>query len=649
MMASIGMHCKLTLAAALVVFAGCGPSRSDAPTQVVFETGSQDFWALPLPSELRLQTDGTYDLERYPGERSDLSTMWLTTADKRVTKGWSTTSGVFFTTTGAIDATTLTEDSAYLVDVDTTSPEHGRKFPLTREFTPDAGTLHPGNLVGLIPELGFVRRPGTTYAAVLTDAVKDVNGVAVGRSATFDTELQKTTFDALRAYLSSDALTHVVGATQFHTFDPAAQLNKLVAWEEAQPAPMLTAPFVTAEDYPDFQVVVGQYTVPKLQDGDIPGHGLIQWNGDEPVVSGSQQTRVVLAIPKMPMPAGGFPLMIYFHGSGGNAYEGLDRGPLPPTAPRDQQGDPPPGTGPAKYLAERGIATLGFDFPLHGLRKNPPDLTGLELYNLFGDIDGTIDNMDIAAMEGIFVSRLALGLTVPTSLSANLNAGAATDGLIRFDATHLTAMGHSMGTTIGIPVSSLDPRIKAYVFSGAGGSMIDIAMSTTYPQTLKPFVELLLNFPSNDHLWAGHPVLHVFQMLWDLSDPSNKAPFTARHAPASLGPRPYLEFAGQVDGYFHPLAQQSVMVPLGGQLVGDIVEPSHAAALALDGRPVATYPLSGNLNGVTAGVVQYMTPFELGHFVAFDVSQARHQYLCFVQSVGASIVAPETDDQPCGP
>ncbi len=77
------------------------------------------------------------------------------------------------------------------------------------------------------------------------------------------------------------------------------------------------------------------------------------------------------------------------------------------------------------------------------------------------------------------------------------------------------------------------------------------------------------------------------------------------------------------------------------------MQPIHEQALELDGRQLGTYPLRGNLNGVTAGVVQYQTPYELGHFVAFDVSEARHQYLCFVQGVGASIVALATDDQPC--
>ena len=222
-----------------------------------------------------------------------------------------------------------------------------------------------------------------------------------------------------------------------------------------------------------------------------------------PKVSGEQQTRVVLAIPSTPMPATGFPLMIYFHGSGGEAYENVDRGPLPQIAGRASLGEPPKGSGPAHYLTARGIATLGFDFPLHGKRKTPPDTTGLELYNLFGDVDETIDNFDVSAMEGVFVSRLALGMKVPASLSANLNAGGASDGMIFFDPEKLSAMGHSMGSTLAIPIASLDPRIQGFVYSGSGGSMIDVAMSTTYPQVLKPFVELLLDLPAEEHLWSG--------------------------------------------------------------------------------------------------------------------------------------------------
>ena len=35
------------------------------------------------------------------------------------------------------------------------------------------------------------------------------------------------------------------------------------------------------------------------------------------------------------------------------------------------------------------------------------------------------------------------------------------------------AMGHSMGSTLGISIAGVDPRINGYVFSGAGGMLVE--------------------------------------------------------------------------------------------------------------------------------------------------------------------------------
>ena len=67
-----------------------------------------------------------------------------------------------------------------------------------------------------------------------------------------------------------------------------------------------------------------------------------------------------------PMPEGGFPLTIYMHGSGGEWYQAINRGERPEI--EDAPG-PYAGTGPAEWLARRGVATLGFDYPFHGDRE----------------------------------------------------------------------------------------------------------------------------------------------------------------------------------------------------------------------------------------------------------------------------------------
>lgn len=640
-----------------VLLAACGPTDSfvDRDTKATFTLGSNDFWALPFPSDLRKQSNGTFNLERYPGSRTSLLDMWIKAADTRLTDGWGVSSGAFFTTSAALDPTSFPATAAasmeagaavYLVDVDSASPDYGKHLPVNVSFTAEAGAGgSPANLLEVIPVYGHVRRPHTTYAVVVTDAVKDANGKPLGRARAFHDALEKTAgadaaaaeaFAPLRAFLEKEKRdrSKVVAATVFRTMDPSRDLVKLVDWVEKEPAPQVDAPWKLEDNFTSYQWVSGLYTVPQVQDGDRPGHGRIVWNTDgTPKRNGGQQMRLALTIPKSPMPAKGFPLMIYFHGSGGEWRESLDRGPRAQNQMyRDV--DPPLGSGPAEYLAKRGIAALGFDFPLHGGRQTPPDTSGLELYNLFGNIDVTIDNMQVGAMEVVYLTRLVSRIEVPASLSANFDAGGAADGMIRFDVDRLTAMGHSMGSTFGIPIASVDPRIKGYVFSGAGGSLIEIAFSATEPVYIKPSLELLLNFPKGQELRRSHPMLHLFQHLWDYADPAAKARSVAREPRPGLPPRPFFMTAGVRDGYFHPNAETATAVSLGATPVGPEVDPIIPAALALAGRTPVPYPLEKNLNGVTGGVVQYGAPFDLGHYVAFDQADTRQQYTCFLLGVG---------------
>lgn len=648
------MRRALLLTATLL--AACGGDTFVArDTRATFDPASTDFWALPMPSDLRRQANGTFNLERYPGKRSALLDMWIKSADSRLLDGWGVTTGIFFTTSAALDpasfptnaATLEPTASVYLVDIEPNSPDYGKHLPVDVSFTAAEGAGgSPANLLEVIPVYGFVRRPLTTYAVVVTDALKDTAGKPLGRALAFHQALENTagadakaaaSFEPLRAFLTKEKRdrTKVVAATVFKTMDPSATLVKLADWVEKQPQPLVDAPWKLEDDFVSYQWVSGVYTVPQVQEGDRPGLGRIQWDTNgEPKKMGSQQLKLALTIPKTPMPPGGFPLMIYFHGSGGEWRESLDRGPRPQIKEYRNM-DPPLGSGPAEYLARRGIAALGFDFPLHGNRQTPPDTSGLQLYNLFGNIDVTLDNMQVGAMEVVYLTRLVSKMEVPVALSpTHFNPGAATDGLIRFNVDRLTAMGHSMGSTFGIPIASVDPRIKGYVFSGAGGSLVEIAMSAHEPTNLKPFIELLLDFPQGQELRRSHPLLHLFQNLWDFADPAAKARYVAREPRPGHVARPFFMTAGVRDGYFHPNAETATAVALGATAVGTDVDPIIPAALALAGKTTVAFPLSNNLNGVTGGVVQYAAPFELGHYVAFDQADTRQQFTCFLLGVG---------------
>ncbi|MCA2981000.1 MAG: hypothetical protein INH37_22240, partial [Myxococcaceae bacterium] len=598
------------------------PTASFTPraTRVAFDPAGRDFWSVPLPSELRRQADGTFNLDRWPGPRSGLVAAWLASADARL-DGWGVNAGAFLPVSGAVDASTLPdaraattpEASVFFVDVTKGSVDYGRRFPLEVTFTADAAPYRPANLLAVVPVTGFVRRPRTTYAVVVTDAVRDVAGEPLGRAEAFHAALEGTA-DAderaaralapLRAYLDEARVDRrrIVGGTVFTTIDPHAALTKLSAWVEAQPPPALEVPFTRLESARRFELYTARARVPHVQSGPKPGRGRIVWSADgqTPVVQGTQSVRLALSIPRGQQPPGGWPLLVYLHGSGGEYREGIDRGPLPPTTTRDKQGEPPPLTGPADWLAARGVAVLGFDFPLHGDRESPPDTTGRMLYDVFGDIDSSVDNMQVSAMEvQLFTRLVAEGLTVETP-----------GGPTRFDASRLTAMGHSMGSTIGVPVATVDPRVKGWVFSGAGGLITEIATSTTYPVRLQELVSQLLGFEAGRLIDRAHPLLHGFQSLWDFTDPSAKARHVALEPLPGKVPRPALLPQGLLDGYFHPWAQTSVAVALGAAHAGPVVDEATVETLALAGRPTRQpFPVSGNVNGVTVASSQVETPF----------------------------------------
>lgn len=663
-----------------LILSACGSGYTERPTQVGFDPAANDFWAKPFPSDLRRQADGSYDLERWPayGANSPLARTntllgdWLLTLDERVKDGFSVSGGGYFALSGPIDPASLPGDaaaslapgaSAFLIDLGEDSPNRGQRLPIVASLRTEGDRYSPPNLLALVPPFGILKREKTRYAFVITDGVRDAAGEPLGRSRPFhDAFTDSGDADPavvehlrpLREALEDQGveLSSIVGATVFTTLDPVKKLYDLARWAETLPAPSLAGPWRVKETYPDYQVLTSTFTVPRIQSGPQPykvhGEGQIVYGPDgQPQIQSMQAVRLVLSIPRRPQPAAGFPLMMYLHGSGGEWYEGIDRSPLP------AQKDRPPfvkGEGPAKWLARRGIAMVGFDFPIHGNRHNPPDTTGLVFYNLFGNIDATIDNFHVAVMETTILSRLLLSLRIDPALAPTLDPGSQAD--LHFDPERLVGMGHSMGQSLGIPWASVDPRVKAFFVSGGGGMLPEVAVNAQEPITLRPFVEGSVELPEGQHLDVDHPLLHALQTLWDYVDPVVKAPHLARDPLPGIPAKHVLMTAGVRDGYFAPGAQAALATALGLPLVGPSVEPTLPERLALGGLSAVEYPVQGNLpNGITGAVIHYEVPLNLGHYVSFDLESARYQYTCFLATVGPqgapTIASAQGLDAPC--
>lgn len=620
-----------------------------------FAPGGGEFWDLPLPSDLRREEDGTFQIDTWPGATAKTAKMWLGVGDRRLVDGWGLSGGIIAAFTGAIDPSSLPEGGAdtlepgasiYLLDVDPSSPARGQRLPIRAYFTAEELEVAPANVLTVNPVFGALRRPSTTYALVVTDRVRDLAGDPVGRSEPFHLAFEDEpgadpaaveNLAPLRDTLSELGVdpSEVVGAAVFRTLDPDANLRGLAQWADAQPMPALAEPWQVTQEYESYQVLTARFTVPVIQSGERPyfedGEGIIvRDDAGDPVIQSTQDVRLALTIPKMPQPEGGFPLTMYLHGSGGNWREAIDRGPKEEV---DDAPDAPAGTGPAEWLARRGVATIAHDFPLHGDRNDPPDTTGLALYNLFGNVDATLDNFDVAAMELVLLSRFVLAIEIDASLAATLDAGDAPDGLIRIDPERLTAMGQSMGTTLGVRWASVDPRLRGAVWSGAGGVLVEIGLHAVEPLDLHMITAGQTGIPP-EQLTEAHPFLPMLQHVWDIADPISVARHVVREPWRGNAPKDVFMTAGVYDGYFTPASQAAIAGALGVPLAGERVEEELGATLELFGLPEETFPVSGNLDGHTAAVVQFAADNTKGHYVVFNQDGARYQYTCFLASVG---------------
>lgn len=642
------------------------PPEAQGPV-LRFDVGGEDFFDAPFPSDVKLTAEGKVDFAQWKiaYERKVLP-LWFD-ASKELLEGWSPISGVFVSFDAAIDPSSLPKDakssietsvawpSVFLMDVDESSPDKGKLLPLECRFTQKAGVLTPGNLLGCMSPMGIVRRIKNRYAFVITKNLKDAQGQSVQAPEQLlklmggeDLKAGERTFAAaptaqakeviLKAGLSEDDL---VAINVFTTGDPKSRLRKVNEFYRALPEPTLdrSKGIKLIETYDDFVVLEAYYTVPIVQEGDFPYSappaGKLKLNaGGEVEQVGEQSIRVFITVPRGPMPDAGYPLLVYMHGSGGVARELIDRGPQP-----DTMTPAPAGTGPGGVVAKFGVAGFAADFQFHGMRFDPPDTSGLKLYNLIDNPRATVDNFIVAANEVTLHARLMKGLTLdpkeiePKSEAMRLlSAGA--DGLIRFDADRFAAMGQSMGSTIGLPALTIDREIDAGIFSGSGGILIEIAVTSMKPVNVGGALRLLLRY-GQQPLDQFDPVLHAVQHVWDYVDPVVHAEHVFLNPHEGVPAKHAIQHSGKLDGYFTPSSRAAFSLALGAPLVEPLVEPEALERMAWggQGQPVQT-PLQANMpSGVTALVVQYEPQVLDGHNVAYQRQDAQDQYGCFIKSL----------------
>ncbi len=679
----------ISLAFVVTLLASCGRGGgSSAPSTTVrmHFARAQGFFAAPFPSDELASADGRISLAGYPNAFDNTLIAQATTLIQRDARGFSTTAGVFFTLTDAIDPTSLPDRagsvaagaSVLLVDVDPGSPKKGQRVIVDARYVDDGGPFADARLLSLVPLQGTPLRPSTRYAAVVTRGVKDARGEPLAQATEVATIAAGGAPEGLRADVAAEyasalevlaglgvAADRVAGLAVFTTGDPTAQLRTVVAAMAARPAPTISKPFTRGEVFDGYCVYSTTIPMPDYQSGTPPYEATGgTWAYDPsgaPIYQRDEPANLVVTIPRATIPAAGAPVVVFVRTGGGGDRPLVDRG------VQGVHDGPPlvPGSGPAQDFAAIGWAGAQVDGPLGGLRNTTGQDEQFLVFNV-GNAGALRDNVRESAAELTLMPTILKGLVLDVSdcPGASSAAGGATVG---FDTSHVVIMGHSMGASIAPLTVAADPRYRAMILSGAGASWIENILYKKEPIDVGGVFGVLLGYVNDSPprpILRGDPAISLFQWAAEAADEQIYDDQILFPTGAPTGARHVLMLQGIVDHYIMPPIAEATALSMGLDLGGPAYDvsaaelaslPKMGEVLPLVGRGSIALPARGNVSSgalrATGVVVQHPADgVEDGHEVVFQTEAPKHQYRCFLESLlaGVPTVVPDgKEDDPC--
>jgi hypothetical protein len=629
------------------------------------------FYEFPWPSDLRLTADGEPDLTGFPNPKAiPILDALISVAGDR--PGWPMYPVAYFQFDGPLaprvetDVIAASTDSPILL-IDLEDP--GLLPTVARTLTIDDYLRNP--TLGVAPHPGIVLYGHRRYAYVVLRSLGDADGALLGVPDALAALAAGNDPGGPRGAAASDlyaplwtaldaldiAAADVAAATVFTTGDVVADLHDMTSAmmnEYSVTIPALALDPDDGADHERYCELHATLDLPQFQVGTPPfdEDGLFEIGDDGlPVLQRTELAPLVIAIPKAEMPAGGYPLMIYFHGSGGVANTVVDRGPR--SAP---DAEPAKGLGPAHVVAEHGIASAGAALPL-----SPDRLSGAAYteYLNFNNLAAFRDTFRQGVVEQRLLLEALRTLTIDPAALAGCDGPTLPVGAtaFHFDPDKLVASGQSMGGMYTNLISPVEPRIRAAVPTGAGGFWSSMILGTdVLPGTLE-LLAILLGTPF-DELTYMHPGMQVLEMGWEAAEPLVFMPRLARRPLPGHPVRSIYEPVGLNDFFFPSYVYDAVAVSYGHQQAGEEVWQSMQATLAvanLDG--IIDYPVSANLTSETGAdftgvVVQYADDgIDDGHHIYAQRDEVKYQYGCFLATFlergVATVPAPAALGTPC--
>jgi hypothetical protein len=594
----------------------------------------------PWPSDLRIE-NGFVRLDGWPDPRNSPLLKRYRAQLKGKLAGFSPAAAGYFSFEGSLDEASFPKDEKASLDpastiqlVDTTS---GARHPIVWKWRQPVGDYYlTTNTLSWAPAHGHPLKPKTRYAIVVTRDAKGPKGNAAPNAelqslldgkgplaATWGPAIDK----------SGVPRAKIAHLSVFTTQDPVGELIAIAEDARAQAAPKvkeikLEADKSTAEldryegiyqGSPDYQ----QGTPPFLSEG-----GDFVFKDGKPVKQRDFELRFKLVVPnatKCPMPAAGYPIVLYAHGTTGSWTSFINE-------------------GTADALVAKCIASMGVDQIFHGTRPGAPALDdpnrdskiSLLFFNLENALAARTNGRQSAVDE---VARAYLVRSGGLDISADLSA---TKAAIKFDPARLAFMGHSQGGLNGPLFMAVDDSSRGGVLSGAGSAIAYSLLLKVKPDpSIAGLVKAFLGVTAEnaDELGPLHPAMSLIQMVVDPTDPLHYYPALAKSPFAGRKPKSILMTEGVAsdgsgDNYAPPRTIEAGAVAGGFPLVNPVVLDIPELT-KLDGIAPVSPPIKGNaaMGKVTVGIAQFTPMGSDGHFVMQDVPRARAMTTLFIQSV----------------
>lgn len=610
-------------------------------------------WEGPFPSDDLRTAIGFIGLDTFPNPNQVTllsQAQALLTQDQQ---GFSLTAPIFLSLSGPIDPKRLpdvkgsTEQSATVF----VSVVHGngQRHPVEVHFEADGGPNGTSNLLSILPLQGVPLRPNTTYAAVVLRSLGDAAGQPLGRSEDLakilNTDGMST--DGARYHWAAHWLesqgihrADIAGLAVFQTGDPAAQMEAARKAMLQEPLPLPKA-WTRTEVYDDYCVYQTSIDMPDYQGGTPPfqsvgGGWVTNHQTGAPIRQRLSTSSLFVTIPRQPMPAAGYPPMVFVRTGGGGDRPLIDRGVQPAT------GQPAsiPGTGPAMWFAKAGFAGIQVDGPLGGLRNITHADEQFLIFNVM-NAAALRDNIRESALELMMLARIVPTLQVDTADCPGASPSA------YFDVSFLGLMGHSTGAWIAQLVLAFEPAYQLAILSGAGSSYLENIVHKLHPVATRPIAEGLLGYDTIGRALSDHdPALMLVEWAAEPSDPQVYNHAQRRHV---------LMLQGIVDGYILPAIANPTTLSMGLDLAGEALDAKNEELKTLNQQSILdllpfvglkqlTLPVKGNNKGeFTTVVVQHPGDgIEDGHEVVFQTEAPKHQIICFLKSFlsGVPTVVP---------